>query len=186
MGEHTGRVMTRAQYDHEVDLGIIGEDEKIELLAGRILDVSPEGSPHVATINAIFMELLRRLDLGRWVIRPGHPIALSDTDEPEPDLCIVPVRADGYYNSHPGPSEIALVIEVAHSSLRRDLVLKAERYALAGITDYWVVDLIEQRTVVHRQPVDGVYTSVAAIPAGDVISPLALPELWLQPHLRIG
>lgn len=184
--KHTGRVMDRAQYDQEFDLGLITEEDKIELLAGRIVEVSPEGSPHDATINALLMTLFRSLDPTLWAVRKPGPVSLSDRDEPEPDISVARFRSDGYYNSHPDPSELVLVIEVAHSSLRRDLMLKAERYALAGIEDYWVVDLIEQRTVVHRVPVDGVYTSVEVIPAGDVIRPLALPELSLQPHLRIG
>lgn len=187
MSQHTGRVMTRAEYDREVELGLIEEDEKIELLAGRIVDVSPEGSPHYATIAALVKALHVGLSAESWEVRFPGPVALSDRDEPEPDVCVARARPDGYFNSHPEPSELVLVIEVANSSRRRDLVLKAERYALAGIEDYWVVDLVEGVTVVHRAPVtsSGEYRSVVAVPAGEVVTPLAFPDLELQPHLRL-
>jgi Uma2 family endonuclease len=100
---------------------------------------------------------------------------------PEPDLAWVVRRR--YSRRKPEASDVYLLIEVAETSLDYDLGEKAELYAEAGIRDYWVVDLITARIVVHRDPVQSRYRSVQSVSGSQEIRPLAFPEIALPPEL---
>lgn len=148
------RPLKRTEYDHLVDAGVF-EDEHIELLDGALVEMSPEGGPHSWLIQELNHVLARGLpdDLR---LRVGHPWAANDISEPEPDLAIVPHR--DYRTAH--ASTALLVIEVARSSLRKDLGIKARIYGAAGVPTYWVVDLAAEVVHVHEQPTTTGYGSV--------------------------
>ena len=108
------------------------------------------------------------------------PIRLpSGESEPEPDIAWV-VRGN-YSRKHPGGDAVLLLIEVADSSLADDLGEKAALYAAAGIRDYWVVDLINHRVLVHREPGDNRYQSIQSLSGNEAIRPLAIPEVEFRP-----
>lgn len=174
---------TLAQYHQMIAAGIL-DDCHVELLRGEIVQMSPEGTPH-ASKRISTQERLSQL-LGNSVqIRPAAPITLPDGSEPEPDLAIVQRVEDNYLSHHPYPENIFWVIEYSNTSLAKDLGIKAEIYAAAGIREYWVVNLQENKLVVFRDPVNGEYRSQQEFTAGN-ISPLAFPDAvvsvsWLLP-----
>lgn len=131
-----------------IEAGILGEDEHVELLEGEIVQMSPQEKPHaraMAKLNRWFAQALG----DEYVVRPQLPLTLPDS-EPEPDLAIV--RADDEAAAERHPRTALLVIEVADSSARHDLVVKSQIYARAGIPEYWLV-LVKQRAVeVLRDP----------------------------------
>lgn len=136
------RPLRRSEYDRLVELGVF-DDEPIELLEGVLVEMSPEGASHawvVQELIQLFSGTLSR-DLR---LRVGNPLAANEWSEPEPDLAIVP--AGDYRRAHPGTA--LLLIEVARTSRRKDLGVKAAIYAAAGVPEYWVFDL--GRAVVHR------------------------------------
>jgi Uma2 family endonuclease len=140
------RPLLRHDYDQLVAAGAF-EDEPIELLEGFLVEMSPEGPSHAFVIDRL-NELFVTAVAGRYLVRVGHPLALGDLSEPEPDVAIVP-RGD-YRRTHPATA--LLVVESASSSRRRDLGFKAHLYARYAIPEYWVVDLEAAEIVVHTGP----------------------------------
>ena len=126
------RRWTRREYDRLIELGVLHEDEPIELLAGRLVVREPQRTPH-ATATQLAAEALRTAFGAGWSVRVQLPIALDDASEPEPDVAVVRGAPRDYLREH--PSAPVLVVEIAHDSLRADRTLKARLYARAGIAD---------------------------------------------------
>jgi Uma2 family endonuclease len=164
--------LTRLEYDKLVDVGIIGEDERVELVGGALVEMSPEGPTHAGTID-LCAEALRRAFGPGFTVRVQHPLVIDPDDEPEPDLAVVPGDPREYLGAH--PRSAALVVEVSESSLSFDRLEKAPLYARAGVPEYWIVNLAERRLEVHREPSAGRYGRVVSLAAGDEIAPLAAP-----------
>jgi Uma2 family endonuclease len=161
------------QYHRMVDVGV-WDDRHVELLNGVVVEMSPEGTPH-ASRSTTTGEYLREV-LGIQVqIREGHPITLPLGSEPEPDIAIVQRLGDEYLDHHPYPKNIFWVIEYSNTSLDKDLGVKADIYAGADISEYWVVNLKKNTLIVFRDPMNGKYQSQQEFTSG-IISPLAFPD----------
>jgi Uma2 family endonuclease len=180
------RPWTRAEYDRLIDLGILDEDEPIELLGGEMVVCAPQTGPHATSVQLVQQVLQRAFGRG-WSVRAQLPIALAADSEPEPDVCVVPGRARDYRQGH--PTAPVLVVEVAAESLRRDRERKASLYARAGIADYWIVNLRESLLEVYREPARSPrsrygwrYARVERLGPESAIAPLALP----RPRVRVG
>lgn len=176
--------MPRARYDRLVEAGIFGPDDRIELLDGLLVAREPEGSRH-ATAVALARLALEQAFGRAYHVREGKPIALDDRSEPEPDLAVVPGGPRDYVEAH--PSRPVLVVEVANTSLALDRLRKGRLYARAGITDYWVVNLIDEVLEVYRDPVrassghgDSKYDSVRLLRRNAVVTPLAAPHARIR------
>ena len=170
------RRWTRQEYDRLIELGVLREDEPIELLAGRLVVREPQHTPH-ATATQLATEALRTAFGAAWMVRVRLPLALDDESEPEPDVAVVRGAPRDYLREH--SSTAVLVVEVAHASLRADRTLKARLYARAGIGDYWIVNLVDRVLEVHRSPTGPrprrVYTDIRRIDPSASIAPLAAP-----------
>jgi Uma2 family endonuclease len=168
------RPLRRVEYDRLVDAGVF-EDERVELLRGVLVTMSPQGNLHAwitAELTRLLIVQLAELGLGeRFVVRPQLPYAASDDSEPEPDLAVVPHQAFG----DPHPDRALLVIEVADSSLRKDRDIKRDIYAEAGVPEYWIVDVGGRAVEVHTEPRDGAYRSVVRVGLDGVLAPTRLP-----------
>lgn len=174
--EPTTRRFTVEEYYRMAEAGILGEDDRVELLDGEIVQMSPIGSRHAACVDRLNHGLQRRVGEAA-IVRVQNPIRLSDTSEPQPDLCLLQARADYYTGSHPGPRNVLLVIEVADASLRYDRDIKVPTYARAGIPEVWLVDLDGERLHVFWDPIDGRYRSVREFGIGDVVASHVMPAL---------
>jgi len=163
LGPERIRPLRRDEYDRLVAAGCF-EDEKIELLEGLLVEMSPQGVGHAYAIQQLIMLLVPAL-VGRALVRPQCPLAVSDDSEPEPDLAVLP--CGDYSQQH--PTHALLVIEVADSSLRLDSKLKAALYARAGIPEYWIVNLPDGLVQVHRACLDGAYSQVTTHRPGETI-----------------
>lgn len=128
----TLRRWTRDEYERMIDAGILGPDDRVELVGGEILEMSPERSPHAAAID-LGAETLRRAFGAGFTVRTQHPLALGADSEPEPDLAVVPGTPRDYAAAH--PTSALLVVEVADTSLAYHRSTKAKLYANASITD---------------------------------------------------
>ncbi|RPI86541.1 MAG: Uma2 family endonuclease [Planctomycetaceae bacterium] len=160
-----------ADYHRLIASRVLGEDDRVELLEGWIVPKMTHNPPHDGTIQ-IVSEHLRPLLSPGWVIRIQSAITTSDS-EPEPDIAIVRGNARTYLKRHPGPADIALVVEVAESTLDQDRVQKARLYARASIPVYWVINLVDNQVEVFSNPtgagdVPGYRTSQVAH-ASDVV-----------------
>jgi Uma2 family endonuclease len=165
------RPLLRREYDQLVELGAF-EDEKIELIDGRLVHMSPEGAPHAKTISFLNHLLVIALN-GRARIRVGSPLAVSEVSEPEPDLAAVAIEDDRL--DHPETAYLA--IEVSSSSLRKDSVVKPRLYGGAAVPEYWIVDLKDRCVVVLTEPTaDGFARSERRGP-GESIPLVAFPDV---------
>ena len=163
-------------YHQMIEAGILAE-RRVELLAGEIVEMSPEKPIHSIT-NVKLAEHLRGLLGSRAKIWEAHPITLPDS-EPEPDIAVVRSPFERYNARHPYPEDIYLIIEIANTTLAKDLEEKKPIYARAGLAEYWVIDLRGRKVKVFRQPEGNSYLNEAEITEG-AISPLAFPEVSLE------
>jgi Uma2 family endonuclease len=166
------RNFSRRDYEKMIHAGILREDEHVELVAGRILRMSPEGPLHAGTID-LCAETLRRVFGADHTVRVQHPLAVDPDGEPEPDLAVVRGGPRAHLGDH--PHQAVLVVEVAGTSLACDRGEKAHLYARAGFPEYWIVNLGAALVEVHRDPSPNGYRSVASFGRDAIISPLAAP-----------
>jgi Uma2 family endonuclease len=132
----------------------IWEQQKLELIDGELISKMGKGRPHVVALTRILYWLM---DVFGWDrVNPAAPIDVAPednpTNEPEPDAIVFKLPGSGLQTVQPQPGELALVLEVADTTLRFDLTVKAGLYARAGIVEYWVVDVNGRRLIVHREP----------------------------------
>ena len=175
--------LTVRDYHRLGEAGVLGENDRVELLEGQLVDMSPIGPRHALTIDVLNRLLPVALGEQAW-LRVQNPIVLNDDSEPQPDVTIVRYPWRGFPDAHPQPPDILLLIEVADSSLEFDLGAKLELYARAGIREFWVVDLTSNRVLVHRNPRDGAYRSTTTVDMSGTLQVEALPKVTI-PVVRI-
>jgi Uma2 family endonuclease len=139
-----------AQYHKLIEIGVLTEDDNLELLDGYLVHKMSRNPPHDAAIQKILKRLFRILPPD-WDLRIQSAITLSHS-ESEPDLAVVRGDETRYLTNHPGPPDIGLVIEVADSTLDSDRVDKGRIYAEAGIVYYWIVNLVDRQIEVYTLP----------------------------------
>jgi len=175
---------TRRDYAGLIDHGFLDEDDPIELLDGLLLVKEPQHSPHRTAVLLVAKALERAFGDG-WFVQSQSPIVLDDRSEPEPDVCVVRGSPRDYVEAH--PTRPALVVEVAQSGLGLARGRKAMAYARAGISDYWIVNLVDRALEVHREPArpgparrHWGYAAIETRGADSTIVPLAAPAASIR------
>jgi Uma2 family endonuclease len=168
---------SRVDYDRLVGLGLLHEDEPIELVAGQLVVREPQDAPHATAIRLANRALRQAFPEDSWEVNVQLPVALDDESEPEPDLCVVRGGPRDYLAAH--PTHPALVVEVSESTVPFDRHDKGSLYARAGIGDYWIVNLMDNVEVYREPAPDAVarhgwgYRRIQRLGRGASISPLA-------------
>jgi Uma2 family endonuclease len=144
------RKFTVAEYHQMIQTGLLTEDDPVELLEGWIVQKMPHNPPHDGTLSVTNKRLGTRLPPG-WFLRVQMAVTLPDS-EPEPDLALVRGQEEDYFAGHPGPADIALLVEVSDSTLTRDRTEKHRIYARAGIAVYWIINLVDAQVEVYTDP----------------------------------
>jgi Uma2 family endonuclease len=142
---------TTDEYHRLIELGFLTEEDRIELIRGELIHMTPKGTPHTVC-GSILCRQLDRLLGDRAVIRGQDPITLPNNSEPEPDVAIARGKEEDYLGHHPYPADLWLVVEISDSSLVYDQTIKLELYAGAGITHYWIVNLEAEQLEHYSQP----------------------------------
>ncbi len=145
-----------AEFDSMVKAGVFARDDRVELVEGLIITMSPIGPTHAAVVNRLARLLIEQAGT-QAVVTIQSPISLDIYNRPQPDVAVCDYQADTYALAHPQAHQVGLVIEVADSSLTLDLSTKVALYASAGIPVYWVVNLPERCVEVFTQPAPGGY-----------------------------
>lgn len=170
------RLFNVAEYHQMAKAGILTERDRVELITGEIIPMSPIGFRHAATVKRLNDLLGSRL--GDRVIRGiQDPITLNDQSEPQPDIVLLRPRRDYYATRHPQPEDIYLLMEVADSSINFDREIKIPLYASAGIKEVWLIDLNENCLEVYRNPLRDRFAYVQILQSDLTISSLAFPEI---------
>jgi Uma2 family endonuclease len=179
------RLITVADYHRMGEAGILSGADRVELVEGELVAMSPVGSPHAGAVNA-----LNRLLVGavgaRGVVSVQNPVRLDDRTEPQPDVAVLRPRADDYRVATPGPGDVLLLVEVADSSLGYDRAVKAPLYAAHGIPELWIVDLAAREVEVHKTPEVGRYASVARVRPGGSLDPEFLSGVSIPAAAVLG
>ncbi|MCX6024615.1 MAG: Uma2 family endonuclease [Chloroflexi bacterium] len=169
------RRFTVDEYHQMATAGILGENDRVELINGEVVEMAPIGPPHngaVNRFNRVFT--LRFQDVA--VVQVQGSIRLDRHNEPEPDLALLRDRADFYATALAGPSDILALVEVGDTSAALDWLIKAPVYAQYGVPELLLVNLSEDALTVCRDPGPDGYRSVVALRRGDVWTPLAFPD----------
>lgn len=174
----THRLFTVKEYDQMIAAGVFHEDDRLELLGGNIVQMSPIGIPHAACVNRLNQILTINL-ISKAIISVQNPIHLDQQSEPEPDIAVLQPRADFYADGHPEPEDIFLLVEVADSSLDYDREIKIPRYAQAGIPEVWLVDVENGSLTIYRQPTANGYTFQQIMRGGDSLALRAFPDVMV-------
>lgn len=156
------------------EAGVFREDDRLELIEGAILEVTPTGSAHAACVNRLNHALSRLA--GRAIVAVQNPVRLSEDSLPQPDLALLRWRDDFYAMRHPGPEDVLLLVEVADTTLAYDRDVKVPLYARASIPEVWLVDLGGSAVWVYRQPGPGGYASVRRLARGERLAAAAFPD----------
>ena len=169
------RPLRRVEYDKLVELGVFGEDERIELINGVLVPMSPIGAPHCDAVDEL-NEILVRALAGMARVRVQNPLAAGDISEPQPDIVVAPLKR--YTAEHPAVAHV--VIEVADSSLAFDRGTKLRLYAEQGVPEYWVVDVVARRIEVYREPAADTFASKRVFERGECIQLLRFPAVTVR------
>jgi hypothetical protein len=165
------------EYYRMAETGVLRPDARVELLDGRIIDMSPIGPFH-GEVTTYLTEFFAAASKGRWRTRVQISLRLDEHSEPQPDLVLVkPVT---YGRRHPKPEEVYLLIEVADTSLETDQEDKLPAYGRAGVPEVWIVNLNELTLDIYREPHFTGYGSKAVLRAGDQAKPLTFPDVTVD------
>lgn len=166
---------TVEEYDRMAQGGVFREDDRIELLDGEIVEISPIGSRHAACVARLTAKFSRMQERG--IVWVQNLIRLDEHSEPQPDLSLLKSREDFYAQAHPGPENVLLVVEVAETSIDYDREVKLPLYARAGISEVWLVDLAAGCVEIYQTPSAQGYGERRQVRPGQSLSPLAFPDL---------
>jgi Uma2 family endonuclease len=161
--------LTLEQYEAMIDAGILGKRDRVHLIDGFLVSKMTENDPH-ATADELCGEALSLVIPAGWRVRAGKPIRIPGlTSRPEPDRAVVRGSIRNYAHRTPGPADLALVVEVSHATLDEDRKL-AGLYGLAGISLYWIVNLVDGQVEVYSRPGPAGYEALEVLAPGHVLS----------------
>lgn len=175
--EPVPRRFTVDDYHQMVEAGILCEDDRVELINGEILEMSPIGGRHVACVNRINRILIEHLG-DAAIVSIQNPIRLGQYQEPEPDVAVI--RRRSYGDELPSTEDVLVLIEVSSTSLAFGRGTKLPLYAVVGIPEVWLVDIPGEAVERHTNPVGGAYRVTVRVGRGEAIESTVLPNLRLQ------
>ena len=170
------RLFTTEEYHQMIAAGIFKEDDRLELINGEVVTVSPIGPRHAAIV-ARMTRLFSRYFSDAALVWVQNPIGLEEYSEPEPDVALVQLRSDFYAQAHPEPEDILLLVEVSDTTLTYDREMKLPLYAQAGVVEVWLVDVANSMLEVYRQPVLQGYEFNQQLGSGESVSLQMFPDV---------
>ena len=170
---------TVAEYYAMARLGIIPENDRVELLDGDIIHMPPIGDWHIASVNRL-IDLLHTPLKGRVVFSVQSPMLLNPNSEPQPDVMLAQWRDDYYEGGRPRPADVLLLIEVSGTTLDYDRNKKLTAYARARIPEVWIVSRENRRIESYTEPSEGSYSNVRYTGPTETIAPQAFPDVALE------
>jgi Uma2 family endonuclease len=173
--EISRRLFTVHDYHRMVDAGILSEDDRVELIHGEVLRMSPIGPRHSAAVLRATQELVKLVG-GKAIVGVQGSVRLDEYDEPQPDIYLLRPKKDFYASGHAGPSDIFFIVEVADSSLAYDKGIKMRLYAETGVPEYWVADIQNEGVIAYSEARENTYSVIRQFQRGDTITPNLLPD----------
>ncbi len=172
--EVTRRHFTVHEYHLMAEAGILHEDDRVELVEGEIVEMTPIGPRHANCVRKLNRILVHQVG-DEFLIDVQNPVRLDENNEPEPDLAVI--RTRDYRDSLPGPEDVLFLIEVSDTTLSYDRNVKLPLYARSGIPEVWIVDLMSELVERHTGPSGEIYRHLERARRGETLASAALPEL---------
>ena len=179
MSAQTQHRFSVRDYYRMAETGVLRPDARVELLDGKIIDMSPIGPFHGGVIDYL-NEVFTAASKGRWRTRVQNSLRLDDHSEPQPDLVLARPAADFYRQRHPQPEDVFLLVEVSDTTLVTDQEEKLPAYGRAGVPEVWIVNLNDLAVEVYREPNFTGYGSKKVLRTGDHAKPLAFPDVTVD------
>lgn len=170
------RKFTVEQFHKMSEIGVISENERVELIRGEIIEMAAIGVRHASCVNRLVNLLIKLLE-ERIILAPQNPIELGDTSQPQPDIALLRPRADFYQTSFPQAGDIFLLIEVADSTVKYDREVKIPLYAENNIIEVWLVDVNQQVVEVYREPIKQGYQRIETFGQNQNLMIKAFPDV---------
>jgi Uma2 family endonuclease len=181
----TKRLFDVDDYHRMARAGILSEDDRVELIDGEIVAMTPIGPRHNASVDRAVRALVTAMG-DQAIVRVQGSVRLDRFREPQPDLVLLRPQPDFYASRLPGPSDILLIIEMAESSLDYDRDVKARIYAQSGVPEYWLVDLDDRSVSCYTEPRGGAYQKLRHGRSGQSIAPEALPQCAIPVEMLLA
>lgn len=179
------RWFTVSEYNRMAEAGILTEDDRVELIEGEIVRMSPIGSRHAACVNRL-NALLSGQAGQAFIVSVQNPIIVDDYSEPQPDVAVLRLREDFYAEGHPRAEDVLIAIEVADTTVESDRNVKIPLYARAGVPEAVLVNLPKEIVEVYTELVNGQYQSVKILRRGETFASKAIPHLSLSVDAILG
>lgn len=165
--------------------GILREDDRVELLEGEIIYISPIGVKHASCVTRLTYLFSQKIGKNA-LVSVQNPLRLDEHSEPQPDVMLLKPKQDFYASSLPCAEDVLLLIEVMDTSAGVDRQVKLPLYARHGVSEVWLVSLLDENVEVYKNPVSGSYQDKHVITRGQSLSPMAFPELLLDASDILG
>ena len=166
-------------YHRMAEAGILGPEDRVELIEGEIIDMAPIGSAHAGMVNRLARLTAKAMAEGSVLVSNQNPLRLDAHNEPQPDLMLLRPRADDYRDGHPKPTDVLLLVEVADSTLAYDRGPKLALYARFGVPEVWIIDLGGRAVEICRKPGPDGYAERRRIADGTA-APALVPGLTVD------
>ena len=176
--EPARRRFTVDEYHRMGEVGILSRDDRVELVDGEIVEMTPIGPRHAFRVATLTQRLVQLLG-DRAVVWVQMPVRLGLRHEPEPDLVLLRPPLGRYAKQLPGPEDVLLLIEISGSSIAYDRGVKLRMYAQAGIPEVWIIDLEGDAMEVYRRPTSAGYLDSQRVTRGGRVAPDAFPDVPL-------
>ena len=183
--EAAKKLFTVDEYYRMAEVGILNPSDRVELIEGEIIQMSPIGDRHLGCVNRATEAFIGAFR-GRAVVSPQHPVRLSNYTEPQPDLAVLKPRTDYYSSKTPAAEDAFFVVEVSDTTLRYDVKVKLPLYAAAGIPEVWIANLNEDLLLISRHLSGKDYTTQLRLRRGEAVSPMAFPDVQFKVEDLIG
>ena len=183
--EVTKKLFTVDEYHRMGEAGILGPEDRVELIEGEILQMSPIGNRHAACVNRATKLLVSALQ-DRGLVSVQNPVRLDRYSEPQPDVLVLKPRDDFYASTGHTAADVLLMIEVSDMTFRYDTKTKVPLYAAAGVREVWIEDLKNDVILVYREPSGNSYQTTFQRRHGETIASLAFPDLAFAVNDLLG
>lgn len=179
------RLFSVDEYHQMINVGILKEDDRVELIDGEIISMPPIGPRHASNVDRLTAIFYAKCG-NNIIVRVQSPVQLDDSSEPQPDITILKPRADFYETAHPKPEDIFLIIEIADSSMEYDRTYKLPKYAQSNISEVWLFDKQKHRIEVYKRPYNDIYQEIRIAFRGQEIALLNLPDICFSVDELLG
>lgn len=170
-------IWTVTEYHQMAGVGLLDESDRVELIDGELVDMTPIGSRHAFWVDRI-AEALAGGSRASYMVRVQNPVLLGERSEPQPDIALV--KRNNYADRHPGPDDILLLIEVSDTTLEYDRDVKLALYARHAIPEVWLIDVNAGELTVYCEPAEGQFRLIRKPTTSEAVSPTLVPDITLR------